>query len=144
MIVAELRARAWQLGTAAAATVALALAVSLGVTLLQKSAVTRDRDALHARIYEPVTGYIAAAARCQANVKRLDGALIEQAAAVDAVEAESARRITAAERGWRDAQRAAADARNRAARLTDTPITGATPCERVQDADRLVLEILSQ
>jgi hypothetical protein len=140
MLLTELRARAWQAGTFGAAGVALA--VALGVAHFQKAAVTKERDALHAAINEPVTGYIATGARCVANARQLTGALAEQSAAVDAIEAESDRRIAAAEAGWRDAQRTAADARSRAARLSAASIAGATPCERVEDADRTVMEIL--
>lgn len=140
----ELRARAWQLGTAAAGTAALLLGVALGVTTLQKNAAVRERDALHAQINAPVTGYIAEAARCAANTRRLDAALTTQAAAVDDLQAESSRRIAAAERGWRDAQRAAATARSRADRLAAAPIAGETLCERMEAADRTVLEILGR
>lgn len=141
-MIAWFEARAWQAGTFTAGAAALALAVSLGVVTFQKHQITRERDALHARINAPVTGYIAEAARCVANTRRLDEALTAQAAAVDDLQTESARRIAAAERGWRDAQRAAATARSRAERLAAAEISGGTPCERVADADRTVLEIL--
>lgn len=143
-MLAELRARAWQLGTLGAGAAAVLLAVTLGVTTLQKNAAVRERDALHAQINDPVTGHIAEAARCAANTRRLDAALTAQAAAVDDLQAESARRIAAAERGWRDAQRAAAAARFRADRLAAAPIAGETLCERIEDADRTVLEILGR
>lgn len=138
---------AWSLLTSrmagpVAAALAVILAIALGVTTLQKNSAVRRADKLHAEIHAPVTGYIAEAARCKANVTTLEGSLKRQSDAVAELQRQSAGRIAAAERGWRDAQRAAADARNRAERLVGSTIAGDTRCERVEDADRLVLEML--
>lgn len=123
-----------------ATVVAVLLAVALGVTTFQKNAAVRRANGLYAEIHAPVTGFIARKAVCEANVKNLGDGLRRQNLAVEAIQSASDARVRQAEVGLAAAQHAAADARLRASRLASAQITGATPCERVLDADRQVQE----
>lgn len=141
-MIAWLEARAWQVGAIGAGAAAVALTITLGVTTLQRNAAVRDRDALHAQIHAPVTGYIATAARCEANARELDGSLTRQNAAVEVLRRDGAARIAAAEQRLAAAQRTAADARLRADRLLNIPLTSAARCDRIEEADARVTEAL--
>lgn len=132
----------WKAGTFAAGAAALALAVALGVTTLQKNAAVKRADGLYAQIHAPVTGYAARLKLCAGNVGRLDAARISQNNAVERLRAASAERIVAAERGLVEAQERAAAARYQARRLAAAPIAGTTVCDRMGDVDRQVLEML--
>ena len=139
---AELRARAWQVGCIASVTACLGLTATVGVVTLQRNAARADRDELHASINDPINGWVA---RFNAeHGMRMDAVrgLERQNAAVSALRQESDARVAAAERGWRDAQRAAAAARNQAEEIRAAQITGDTVCERVESVDAQILEAL--
>lgn len=138
----DIRAQAWKFGAIGAAAAALCLGIALGVVTLQKNAAVKRGDALYSAIHAPVTGYIARKAVCDANVTRLETAVTTQNAAVARMGAESAGRITAAEKGLAAASRDAAEARVRADRLLRSTVSGPTLCARYEEADRQLLEEL--
>lgn len=141
-IFSEIRARAWQAGTVAASVVALGLAVSLGVTTFQKNRAVDRANGLQAQIDHPITGYRARLSSCQGNLQLVEAAVVTQNTAIDGLRRESDARVAEAQAGLAAARRDAADARYRAERLAGARITGTTGCERVEDADRQVLEML--
>jgi|GEM_PF-1853667 len=138
----ELRTQGWKATAIGAAALALALGVTAGVQTARLNSAEARADKLHDAIWAPLIGYEARLGMCQGNEIRLEATLGRQNHAVDALKRESDARIAAAESAVAAAQRQAAEARVRADRLASATITGATLCERVQDVDRLVLEIL--
>lgn len=137
-----LEGKLWQAGTIAASGAAIALAVALGVTTLQKNSAVKRADGLQQQIDHPITGYRARLSSCQGNLKVVETVVATQNKAIANLGRESDARVAQAEAGLAAAQRDAAAARYRAERLADATFTGTTVCERVQDADRQVMEML--
>lgn len=137
-----LEGKLWQAGAIGASAAALVIGVALGVTTIQKNNAVKRADGLAQQIDDPITGYRARLSSCEANVDLLDGEIAKQNDAIERVGAESAARVAQAQAGLAAARRDAADARYRAERLAGATINGATVCERFEDADRQVLEML--
>lgn len=79
--------------------------------------------------------------QCRFNMLILRQDIDHQNASVRAQAAESARRLTQAQRDLREAERGRAGMERRLAVLSRAP-AGATACERVESADRALLETL--
>lgn len=139
---AEIRARAWQFGAITASAAAVVCATGWGVTTLQKRSAEKLVAELRDDVENPVSGYVVRLASCQGNLMAMNVALDSQNTAIEQLHKDSDARIAQAEAGLAAAQRSAADARYRAERLAGAQISGNTVCERVEDADRQVLEML--
>lgn len=139
-MLAEIRARIWQIGTLGAAVIAIGLLVMLGLTHVELNHARHDVAALNARIEDPQTGYIARLATCHGNVGRLQATLDQQTAAVAAKSAADAKALAkaeadlAAERGRSAALQVRANAT-----LAYKP-AGADACARIEDIRRRYVE----
>lgn len=139
---AELRARAWQIGTFAAGATAVALGVALGVTHMQKAAVIRDRDRMFVAIEAPKTGWRDRLSACNSNVGTLETGITSRNQQIEQMSIDSAQDLAAAEELVAAARRDTAALNTKLNRLQSTPLKGATVCERYEEADRALLELL--
>lgn len=141
-MLAWLEARAWQVGTFAAGAAALVLAGTLAVTVIQKNAVTRDRDRLFTAIEAPKTGWRDRMAVCSSNVGNLEGAIGERNRKIEQLGLDAAKDLAVAEQQVAAARSVTAALNTRLNRLQSAPAAGATVCERIEVIDRAVLESL--
>lgn len=135
-IVQWFEARAWQVGTIAAAACAVFLAITAGVLWVQKTNLQRDNAALTLaaeRSQRDLT-------TCHQSVDALTKAVADQSAEVQRVAQAGADRLKAAEKaiaaGLTEAQRL----QSRVDLLLRTPALGADRCARVDEVDRAVQE----
>jgi len=136
------QAQAWKLGTFGAAAVALLLGVLLLVEKAETGRLTAANAALSDAIYNPQTGYIAQLSQCHTNVESLKASLDSQSTKVKALEADSNRRLAAAEEDLAEARATAARLEVRADATLDYRPAGADACARVEDVRRKYLEAL--
>lgn len=140
-MLAELRARAWQLGAIGAGVLVLILSIALAVTVMNFRRVEKERDGVRASITSPVTGWAARLATVQANQARLQAAVNEQNARLSTLSVEGQQRIAAAEQGLADALKGQDKAQAQIARVMK-PLVGSDLCLRVQEADARLMETL--
>ncbi len=81
-------------------------------------------------------------ATCRGNASRLTDALERQSAAITELEADAAERQARAAEAVRLAQAGRIEAERRAEAILSRPIQGETVCERVQDVDSAILDVL--
>lgn len=139
---AELRARAWQIGTFAAGATAVALAAALGVAHMQKAAVTADRDRLFRAIETPITGWRDRLESCNANIGTLETGITSRNNQIQQQSLDAAKDLAAAEQLVAAARRDTAALNTKLNRLQSTTLKGATLCERYEEADRALVEML--
>ena len=133
-----IEARAWQVGAVAAAAVALAMAVSLGVTTFQKRGLERDVARLEKTLVE-TQGNLTT---CRENTRNLEDAINEQNREIQRISQESASRLETAQKDVAAARAATANLQSKLNRLLSAPATGGTVCERLDEIDRAVMESL--
>ena len=133
---AELRARAWEIGTFAASAVALTLAVALGVTTIQKNGLKDEVERKDAEIVRVKTDL----GQCRSNTQTLEKAIEASNAEVQRVAQAGADKLRAAEDLLLAARGETARVNARINLLMKTPALGATQCERVEEIDRAVQE----
>ena len=133
---AELRARAWQIGTFAASAVALSLAVALGVTTIQKNRLAREVERKNAEIIRVKADL----GQCRANTQTLEKAIENSNAEIQRVAQAGADKLRVAEDAVAAAKSGTARVNARINLLMKTPALGATQCERVEEIDRAVQE----
>lgn len=81
-------------------------------------------------------------ATCRVNRANLTDALDRQSGAIADLEAQAAERLARSAEAVRAAQAARLDAEARASAILARPIQGETMCERVQDVDSAILDVL--
>lgn len=140
-MLAELRARAWQLGAIGAAALVVILSIALAVSAANLRRVVKERDDVRASITAPVTGWAARLTTVQANQARLQAAVNDQNARLAAITADGAGRIAAAEKDLVEARRGQTKAEAQIASLMK-PLVGGDLCLRVQEADARLMETL--
>lgn len=140
-MIAWLEARAWQVGTIAASTVALALAGALVVEKISHARTEKERAGLYNQIYTPFTGYLARNTQLTSNLATCSGSLDRQSAAIDQLADDSAKRIAEAEKNLVVARAATAAAERRIGVLLQ-PLVAADTCRRVVEMDKRLLETL--
>lgn len=125
-----------------AAGAALLLAALLGVTMVQKAAVTADRDRLFTSIETPKTGWRDRLATCNASVGTLEAGIEKRNDEITRLGQKADADLAAAQQSVESARRETAALNTRLNRLQSTPFKGASICERYDEADRAVLEML--
>lgn len=135
-MIAWIEARVWQIGAIGGGVVAVGLAVALGVTTFQKVGLERDVARLETRV-ETVLSDLKT---CRGNTLTLVGAIDARNAQIERLGAESAARLSVAEKAVADARAATAATQSRLNRLLNAPASGTTVCERLDEVDRAVLE----
>lgn len=122
-----------------------------GVQTLRLSHARHDLVLARAALVDPVThrpwSKVAASAQadlstCRINAGKLKGALDGQNAALQAQRDRDARSLAESAKAAQDARAVAASARHEAERILSEHLTGATACERAEDARRKYLERL--
>lgn len=128
----------WKVSGITACLLAVALGVSLGIATVQKNDLTAQVRTLqeHAELRA------ADLTVCRSNQVLVAAAMARSNEEVQRIANEGAARIATARANVDAARRETAIVQRRLDRLLATPIAGATPCERMNDADRRVLEIL--
>lgn len=137
-MMAELRARAWQLGTFGVGAIALLLAALLTVQTfkLERSRVTAARAETQLTLVQRDLG------TCSGNVSALSGSLGRQNAAVAELKADSDARLAAAENIAQAARKSTLAAEVASARIKAKPPIGSDICVRMQSADETFLEAI--
>lgn len=133
---AELRARAWQIGTFGAVAVALSLAVALGVATFQKNGLVRDLERKEAEIVRVKSDL----GQCRSNTQTLEKAIENRNAEIQRVAQAGADKLRIAEDAVAAAKGETARTNARINLLMKTPTLGANVCERVDEVDRAVQE----
>lgn len=137
-MIAWLEARVWQLGTIGATAMAFALAVSLSIATARLHDAQTAAAALTASIDAPVTGWAARLTTCQNNTASLESAIAERNARIDALAADSARRLAEATKAVTAAQRQASQAEAKVQTIMK-PLVGADQCLRFIEADERLM-----
>lgn len=140
-MIAWLEARVWQVGTIGATAVAFGLAIALSISTARLHDAQADRDALRTSIETPVTGWAARLTTCQNNTASLRAGIEAQNGQIDALKADGAKRLAAANAAIAAADKRAASDQVRIAKLLK-PLVGADTCQRVIEADERLLESL--
>lgn len=137
-MIARLEARAWQVGAIGGGIVAAALALALGLTVVQRIGLERDVARLETQL-EAKRGDLDA---CRRNTRTLEDTVNAQNGEIELMGLVSKARLSAAEKVVAEARASTAAAQSRLNRLLNAPATGATVCERLDEVDHAVLESL--
>lgn len=127
--------RAWQIGAIGGGVVALGLAVTLGITTVQKIGLERDLAKSQREVVQLSTDL----RTCRSNTLTLEKSIEAANAEVDRVAQERDARVAQAQAEVAAARQQTAAAQSRINRLLSAPATG-TVCERVDQVDRAILE----
>lgn len=131
-------AKIWQALAAVAGLVAAALLASTVVFAIQVRGLEKDI----ASINDTLTSTRADLTTCRQNQRGLEAGIELRNRMIMRITEEGAERLAAAEAAVAAAENDASQARRKMDRLLRTPVAGDTLCERVAEADRLVLETL--
>lgn len=124
------------------ALLALAFGVTLFVTHLENAALRRDRDALHAEIYDENTGWQARLTVCRASRDAAEEANRRQSAEVQRLSDAAVAAQRLADDRLVDLRRQSANATARGADFLSNRSQAPDVCDRVSDVDRRILEAL--
>lgn len=135
-IVQWFESRAWQAGTIAASTFAVGLAVALTVTSFQKAGLERDLATEQATVAAMGRNLD----RCRNSNSTLEKAIEERNAEIMRVSRAGADNLRIAEEAVAAARSQNAKLNARVDLLLQSPLLGATQCERIDEVDRAVQE----